>query len=563
MNKTILLMIITAGVLIMSCSQKSEVIKNYASIDHVKAQIDKLAPVEITYNRSLLTQNQQDALYKLVEASAYMNRIFLRQVYSKNVAIKRALQTGKNPDYPILLQYFDVCFGPFDRLDNNKPFINLDTPKPPGANFYPEDMTREEFEQWIAQHPQDKEAFESNFSIIRRERDRLVTIPYSQAYREELIPAGDLLRSAAGLVENATLKTYLNSRAEAFLSNDYFQSDLDWMDLKDNRIEVVIGPYEVYEDELFGYKASFEAFVTLVDPVESEKLHRVSQYLQEMENNLPLPARYKNTKRGSASPIVVVQEVYTAGDTRAGIQTTAFNLPNDERVREAKGSKKVMLKNIARAKFDKCWIPIVNEVIQPDILPFVKFDAYFNHVLMHEMSHGMGPGIIMKNGQKTSVNIELRETYPTIEEAKADILGLYNTQYLIDRGFLPDSLERQTYVTYLGGIFRSVRFGVTSAHGGANAIEYNYIKEKGGFDYDPDSGTFGVNFKKIKGAVKDLAHDLLMIQAMGDYDASREFIVRYRNLSEEIQNALDRLQSVPVDIWPIYSIENEMKQNRP
>jgi len=518
--------------------------------------------VEIAYDGSMLTENQQEALYELVDAARYMDKIFQRQVYNKNVTIKMVLQAGKNPDYPVLLEYFDLCFGPFDRLENNKPFINLDTPKPPGANFYPEDMKREEFEQWVQQHPQEKDSFESNFTVVRREDQRLIAIPYSQAYREELNPAHDLLKNAAELVENESLKTYLNSRAEAFLSNDYFQSDMDWMDLNGNRIEIVIGPYEVYEDKLFGYKASFEAFVTLVDPVESEKLHRVSQYLKEMEHNLPIPEEYMNTKRGSASPIVVVQEVFNAGDAKSGIQTTAFNLPNDERVRQARGSKKVMLKNIARAKFDKCWIPIVEEVIQPDILHFVKFDAYFNHVLMHEMSHGMGPGFIMKNGQETSVNIELQETYPTIEEAKADILGLYNTQFLINKGFLPDSLETQTYVTYLGGIFRSVRFGITSAHGGANAIEYNYIKEKGGFEYDPDSGTFGVNLKKIKGAVRNLAHDLLMIEAKGDYKASRDFIGKYRYLPEEIQNALDRLINVPIDIRPVYVIEKEMEQNR-
>ncbi|RQV98875.1 MAG: peptidase, partial [Calditrichaeota bacterium] len=480
---------------------------------------------------------------------------------AKNPEIQQALISGNNPDFPVLLEYFNICFGPFDRLENNEPFINLTNPKPPGANYYPEDMSREEFEKWITDHPEDENEFISNFTVIRRKGNNLVAIPYSEVYKEELTAAAELLKSAASRIRNSSVKTYLNSRADAFLSNDYFQSDIDWMDLKDHTLEIVVGPYEVYEDKLFGYKAAFEAFVTLVDPVESEKLYRVSGYLDEMEKNLPIPDKYKNTRRGSSSPIVVVQEVFTAGDTKAGIQTTAFNLPNDERVREARGSKKVMLKNIAQAKFDKCWIPIVKEVIHPDMLPSVNFDAYFNHVLMHEMSHGLGPGTIIKNGDTTSVSAELKETYTTIEEAKADILGLYNTQFLIDRNLFPASLEKETYITYLGGIFRSIRFGITSAHGGANAVIYNYIGEKGGFEYDRESMKFSVNLKKIKSAVKDLAHDLLIIQAEGNYKAAKDFMEKYRYLPDELQSALTRLITVPVDIRPIYAIEREMAGN--
>jgi len=387
------------------------------------------------------------------------------------------------------------------------------------------------------------------------EGDRLVAIPYSQAYREFLEPAARLLKEAAALAQNPSLKKYLNSRAEAFLSNDYFQSDMDWMDLKDHKIEVVIGPYEVYEDALLGYKASFEAFITIVDPEESAKLRKVNQYLQDMELHLPIPDKYKNLHRGSASPIVVVQEVFTGGDTKAGIQTTAFNLPNDERVREAKGSKKVMLKNVAHAKYDKCWIPIVNIVLDPKDLQRVSFNAYFNHVLMHEMSHGLGPGTITVNGRKTTVNKELKETYSTIEECKADILGVYNLAYMVEKGVFPKEMKAQAYSSYLGGIFRSVRFGINEAHGGANAIAFNYLMEKGGFEYNPQTHKFRVNDAKIEGAIRDLAHDLLMIQATGDYEGAKRFIQKYRYLSPEMEDALNRLKDVPVDIRPVYTIE--------
>lgn len=557
MNR-IIAFIIMIWVFLLGCNKGDKVIKNYESVDVVKKQLGKLAPVSIDFDHSLLDSEEMDVLKLLVKASRYMDEIFLRQVYSKNIAIKEALQKGNNPDYKILLDYFNVNFGPFDRLNHDKPFINLTEEKPDGANFYPEDMSKEEFQQWLKDHPEDEEAFTSNYTIIRREGNRLIAVPYSDAYKEYLKPAADLLLQAAEKTKNASLKKYLKSRAQAFLSNDYFQSDIDWMDLKNHKIEVVIGPYEVYEDNLFGYKASFESFVTIVDPKESQKLAVVGNYLDEMEANLPIPDEHKNFNRGKQSPIFVVQEVFTAGDTKAAVQTTAFNLPNDERVRKAKGSKKVMLKNIAKAKFDYCWVPIVNRLLDKEDLPFISFDAYFNHVLMHEMSHGLGPGFITKNGKQTTVNKELKELYSTIEENKADILGVYNLQYLIDKGIFPREMEKQLYVSFLGGIFRSVRFGINEAHGGANAISLNYLLEKGGFEYNANKVLFKVNFKKIKSAIRDLAHDLLMIQALGDYEGAKKFIEKYRVMSEPIQKALEKVKDVPVDIRPIYSIEKEV-----
>jgi len=550
--------LLIAGAMIMSCAKKEQVINNYLSVDSVRTQIGKLAPVEITYDESLLSESNQKVLRKLVQAAQYMDKIFLVQVYDKNKNIKSELKTGNNPDYPSLLEYFTINFGPFDRLEGDQPFINTNQEKPKGADFYPTDMTKDEFESWIKNHPEDEEAFASNFTLIRREGDNLIAIPYSEAYHKYLEPASRLMKEAAEIAENPSLKKYLKSRADAFLSNDYYQSDIDWMDLKDHTIEIVIGPYEVYEDELFGYKASYESFVTLVDPEESEKLGEVKKYLQDMELNLPIPAEYKNLNRGSASPIVVVQEVYTSGDTKAGVQTTAFNLPNDERVREAKGSKKVMLKNIAQAKYQKCWIPIVNTVLSEKDLQQVSFDAYFNHVLMHEMSHGLGPGNITVNGRKTTVNKELKETYSTMEEAKADILGLYNLQFLVLKGVFSKELGDQVYSSFLGGIFRSIRFGITEAHGGANAIAMNYLMEKGGFQFDSNSQKFSVNNKKINKAVFDLAHDLLMIEAHGDYEGAKKMIEKYRYISPEMQIALDKLKHVPVDIKPIYAIEKQL-----
>jgi hypothetical protein len=440
--------------------------------------------------------------------------------------------------------------GPFDRLEDHKPFIN-NVPKPLGANFYPEDMTKEEFLSWVQSHPQDKDAFESNFTVIRRPEKALTAIPYSAEYKEFLEPAAKLLQEAAETSSDPTLKKYLASRAAAFSSNDYFQSDMDWMDLS-GPIEVVIGPYEVYEDRLFGYKASFESFVNVVDEAESKKLAEIGKYLNDMERNLPIPDQYKNFQRGKSSPIKVVDEIFTAGDTKAGVQTTAFNLPNDERVREAKGSKKVMLKNVAKAKFETCWIPIAHTILSDKDMANVSFDSYFNHMLLHEVSHGLGPGnITLPDGSKTTVNKALKELYSTIEECKADVLGMVNMKYLLEKNVLPKELAPVMYSTYLGGMFRSIRFGINEAHGGGVAIQFNWMTEKGAFLLD-GPGKFTVDPQKCEEALTDLAQQLLLIEAKGDYDGAKILIDRYKVMTPIMADAIDKLKDVPVDIRPVY-----------
>lgn len=534
--------------------EKTGIIKDYENIDVVKKQMEKLAPVEIGFDSSGLTENDKKALDLIVKAAKYMDKIFLRQVYIKNEALEKELMKD-DPAYAVLRDYFKVNFGPFDRLEADKPFINLEEQKPAGGNYYPADITKEEFEAHIKAHPGDEEAFKSEFTVIRRKDGKLVAIPYNQAYKDLLEPAAKLLKEAAQVTENPSLKKYLDSRADAFASNDYYQSDIDWVLLKDHKLEVVIGPYEVYEDKLFGYKAAFESFITLADREESEKLMVLEKYLDDMEKSLPIEDKHKNFDRGKRSPIVVVNEIFTAGDTKAGIQTTAFNLPNDERVRESTGSKKVMLKNIARAKYDKCWTPISKEVLAEADQPFCSFDSYFNHILMHEMAHGLGPGIIEKDGKKTDVKKELKELYSTIEEAKADIVGLYCYHNMIEKGVFPKEMEKYIYVTYLGGIFRSVRFGIDEAHGGGTAIQFNYILEKGGFQFDEQTARFNVIHDKIREAVKQLAHDLLMIEALGDYNKAKEMIEKYRIVSPPMEKALAKCTHVPIDIRPVYSIE--------
>lgn len=523
-------------------------------MDSLKTMIAQFAPTEITYDSTLLDAREKVVIEKLYQASRLIDNIFLKQVYTKNVELKNQLLDGKSEEDSLKLIYFNINFGPFDRLNHDAAFIDS-YKKSPGADFYPPDMTKEKFENWIKNHPADEKSFTSEFTVIRGEGDSLKAIPYSEFYQPELGEAAKLLREAAEYADNPSLKKYLTLRAKAFETNDYFESDMAWMDLKNNDIEVVIGPYEVYEDALFNYKASFESFITIKDPVESAKLAKFGSYLKEIENHLPIESKYKNTERGSESPIVVANEVYCAGDAKSGVQTLAFNLPNDERVREAKGSKKVMLKNVHEAKFEKLLKPIAEIVLDKDQLKYVTFAGFFNHTLMHEMSHGVGPGIITINGRKTAVNKELKETYSTLEECKADILGMYNNIFMIDKKVYPKEFAEETYVTFLAGIFRSVRFGINEAHGGGNAIIYNYLLENGGYEYNPDTKKVRVNFDKIYPALKDLANKVLTIQATGDYESAKQFIAKYAVNTPSMDTLRSELTKLPVDIRPVFQIE--------
>lgn len=556
------LLIFSSIILFSNCNQKtksSQTSENQAKeINMLKGKIAQFAPVDIKYDSTILNVKQRKALEYLCRASMLIDSIYLNQVFAENDNIRAKLLAGDSEIDKLKLDYFNIMGGPFDRIDHNNSFIN-GYQKPAGANFYPKDLTKDEFNIWIKKHPKDEKSFTSNFTVIRRMNGNLVSIPYSKNYKKWLTEASEYLRKAAENSENSSLKKYLLLRAEAFESNNYFDSDLAWMDLKDNLIEPVIGPYEVYEDEMFNYKAAFESFITIKDPEESAKLKKFAGYLTDIENHLPIPDKYKNKKRGSESPIVVANEVYTGGESHYGVQTLAFNLPNDERVREAKGSKKVLLKNVSEAKFEKLLKPIAQIVLTQDQLPYVSFNAFFSHTLMHEISHGVGPGIIVVNGKKTTVQKELKETYSTLEECKADVLGMYNNIFMIDKKVYPPEFEKQIYTTFLAGIFRSIRFGINDAHGGGNAIIYNYLLEKGGYEYNDKTQKVSVNFEKIYPALRDLANKLLTIQATGSYDKAKAFIAKYAFSSPSMDTLRSKLNSLPVDIQPVFQIDKELR----
>jgi hypothetical protein len=517
----------------------------------------RFAPTDIVADISRLSPADRQVLAKLVQASKIMDALYLRQVWAGNEAMLLDLVRDQTPEGRARLHYFLINKGPWSRLDDNEVFVPGAPPKSAGANYYPEGATKEELERWIATLPPAERARATGFfTVVRRSGPAFTLVPYSQEYQNELTQAAALLREAAGLASEPTLRAYLTSRADAFLSNDYYDSDVAWMDLK-GAVEPTIGPYEVYEDEWFNYKAAFESFVTVLDEVETAKLQRFAGELQDIENNLPIDPKLRNPKIGASAPIVVVNEIYASGDANHGVQTAAFNLPNDERVISAKGSKRVMLKNVQDAKFARILTPISKVVLAPEDQKDLAFEAFFTHILVHELMHGLGPHNITVGGRQTTVRQELKETYSAIEEAKADISSLFAIQYMIDKGVLPASLERPLYTTFLASTFRSIRFGINEAHGLGIAIQLNTLMDEGAVTVRPD-GTFAVDPVKAKEAVTGLTRDIMTIQAEGNYAAARDLRDRMGVVRPPVQAALDKLVGVPVDIEPRFTTADQL-----
>ena len=530
--------------------------KGVAGDPELAKKISRFAPTVLTANTSRLSPGDRQALMKIIAAAKLLDPLFLRQVWSGNDELHKKLEADKTPVGQERLHYFLINDGPWSRLDNNEPFIGgVPGGKPSHANFYPDDITKNEFDSWLNGLPgSDKEKATGYFYTIRRDANgKLMSVPYSEEYRAFLEPAGQLLRQAASLTTNQTLKEFLSKRADAFASNDYYASDVAWMDLK-GPIDVTIGPYETYEDELFGYKAAFEAYVTLTDAEESAKLQKFAQHLQELENNLPLDARYRNPKLGASAPMRVVNEVFASGEGNNGVQTAAFNLPNDERVVKEKGSARIMLKNVQDAKFSKVLIPISRVVLSPAQQRAVSFDSFFTHILMHELMHGLGPHNIIVGGQATTVRLQLKELYSAIEEAKADVTGLWALQYLLDKGVIAKQMQRTLYTTYLASMFRSVRFGLTESHARGVAMQFNYFTDEGAIKFDARTGKFSIDDTKIREAVRKLTQELLTLEAEGSYDKAKALLDKYSLIRADMKGGLDRLNAVPVDIEPLFPL---------
>ncbi|WP_298405272.1 hypothetical protein [Janthinobacterium sp.] len=534
-----------------------------ATAQQLTAMSARYAPVALTADVTHLSAGDRQAIAKLVEAAKLVDVLQLRQRWSGNEALWAALKKDKSKLGQARLNYFWINKGPWSVLDAHASFmpasyagIAIPAHKPEAGNFYPQGATKASLESWMnGLSADDKQQAQWFFTTIRAGKDgKYQTVKYSDEYKVELKQLARLLDEAAAATDNASLKKFLTLRAKAFLDNDYLPSDFAWMDL-DSPVDITIGPYETYNDELFGYKAAFEAYVNIRDQAETQKLNFFARHMQELEDNLPLDARYRNPKVGALAPMVVVNQVYGAGDGNMAVQTAAYNLPNDERIISARGSKRVMLKNVQEAKFKATLTPISTLVLTPEAQQDVDFNSFFTHILAHEIMHGLGPHATVVDGKPSTPRQDLKEAYSTIEEAKADITGLFALRYMMDKGQLNDTLgqgeaaERKLYNTFLASAFRTLHFGLTDSHARGMAIQINYILDKGGFVSLGD-GRFGVDFGKIKQAVIDLDREFLTIEATGDYARAQAMMAKYVVIRPEVQVALDKMKAVPNDIRP-------------
>ncbi|MEG3181849.1 dipeptidyl-peptidase 3 family protein [Sphingomonas sp. LT1P40] len=513
------------------------------------AQKAKLAVIEMKPDVSFLNAEERQVVNLLIQASEQMSLIYRAQRDANWKQTRAAIEKAGGG---LNLEMYDRYYGPWDDLAENRAFFGTTGKMPEGAGFYPTDLTKEAFDAYLAANPGEKAALTSPYTIVVRDGAKLKAIPYSVAFKTELTEAARLLNEAAAITTNPSLKKFLSLRAKAFLTDDYYESELAWMDLKDTPIEVAIGPYEVYTDRLHGQKTAFESFVTLKDPEESAALDKYKKYLRDMEANLPVDEKLKNFQRGFESPIAVAEQVRGGGDSVPGIQTVAFNLPNDERVREAKGAKKVILSNVLGAKYDRILAPMAPLVLGAEQSKLVVKKYMQLETLFHELSHSLGPGTITVAGKKTTVSEALKDQASGLEEAKADVMGAWNILFMMRKGELPAAEKSQLFATYLVGTFRAMRWGIEEAHGQGAAMQYNYMKAKGAFAWDEAAGRYRIDNAKFEIALRDLLRDMIVLQHNGDYAGVKAFMAKWAKLDPHAQKVIASMQAIPVDILPVY-----------
>ncbi len=506
-------------------------------------RLAKYTTVRLEADLSVLSDKERRMIPLLEKAADVMDDLYWEQAYGDKAALLERIQD------PSIRRLVEINYGPWDRLDGDAPFVPGVGPKPPGANFYPRDMTKKEFAAAVATAGDGGAQLKSLYTLVRRDAaGSLVAQPYHDAYREQLGIAAGALAEAAGLAEEPGLRLYLKLRSEALLTDDYRRSDFAWMDMKDNIVDLVIGPIETYEDKLFGYKASYEAYILIKDVEWSQRLERFAALLPELQRGLPVPEKYKKEKPGTDSDLGAYDVIRYAGDCNAGAKTIAINLPNDETVQLEKGTRRLQLKNAMRAKFDKILIPMAKLLIADDQLSRVTFDAFFANTMFHEVAHGLG----IKNTitGKGPVRQAMRDKASALEEGKADIVGLYLVGKLKERGELGDGDLMDNYVTFLAGIFRSIRFGASSAHGIANLVRFNYFRKLGAFSRDETTGTYRVNFDKMREAVNSLSEKIIRLQGDGDYEGAVRFIREMSVIPPALASDLDRVgkAGIPVDV---------------
>ncbi len=513
--------------------------------------------VRMPFQSAGLNAREQKLVNKLVDASRYLEEIFWRQVDPEALTLYQSLAGSKSPRDQKLRRYLWINASRFDLLDQNKPFVGTAS-MPPGRGFYPQGLTREQIEQYVKDHPEKKAEIYSPTTLVRWHGDQLEGLPYHIAYRSFLEPAARDLREAATLSADPAFANFLRLRADALLSDDYLKSDLAWLDLKDPKFDIIFAPYETYEDGLLGVKASYGAAVLIRNPQESQKLALFQKYVADIQDTLPLAPEDRPSKRGLETPMEVMDAPYRAGDLRHGYQAVADNLPNDPRVHEQKGSKKIFFKNFMNARVNFVILPVAKRMLRPEQAAKVSGEGYLLATILHEMAHGLGPAFARAAAGKTDIREAIGPVFGGLEEAKADVVGMFGLKWLVDHDVLPKEKLEEYYASYVGGIFRTVRFGAAEAHSQAELMEFNYLSERGAIQRE-SSGRYSIDYARMPQALADLAKELLEIEATGDRERAERWFKKYAVMTPELQSSLKSAATTPVDIDPVFSFPERVR----
>jgi len=530
---------------------------NLQVVPDLDLRVAKLVRVEMPFHSAGLTAREVKLVEKLVEASRYLEDIFWRQMDPDGLTLYQSLAVSKDPRDLKLRRYLGINASRFDLLDENKPFVGT-APMPPGRGFYPLDLTRDKIEQYVKAHPEKKDAIYSSTTMVRWHDGELEALPYRIVFRSFLEPAALRLREAASLSDDPAFTRFLQLRADALLSDDYYKSDLAWMDLDRPKVDVIFAPYETYDDGLLGVKATYGAAVLVRNAAESRKLEMFQKYVADIQDAIPLPAEDRPSKRGLQTPMEVMDAPFRAGDLTHGYQAVADNLPNDPRVHEQKGSKKIFFKNFMDARVNYVIIPVARHVMEPAQAEKVTGEGYVLGVIMHEIAHGLGPAYARTPAGKVDIREAIGPAFSGLEEAKADVVGLFGLNWLVEHGYLPKSRMEECYASFVGGMFRTVRFGVAEAHSKAEMMELNYLVERGAVTRQ-SSGRYAIDYAKMPASLSDLAKELLTIEATGDRGRAENWFKKYDVMTDDLRTTLKSAASVPVDIEPVFSFKEVVK----
>jgi Peptidase family M49 len=520
-------------------------------------RLAKFRRVQMPFRADGLTAREQQLVHKLVEACGYLESIYWRQSDPEALTLYQSLASSRNPRDVQLRRYLWINASRFDLIDQNKPFVGTE-PMAPGRGFYPANLTRDQVEQYVKQHPDQKAAIYNQFTIVRWHQDKLEAVPYHIAFRAFLEPAAKALRAAAALSDDAAFAKFLRLRADALLSDDYFHSDLAWLDLKNPKFDIIFAPYETYLDGLLGVKGSYGAAVMVRNERESKKLELFQKYVPDIQDALPLAAEDRPSKHGLETPMEVMDAPFRAGDLTHGYQAVADNLPNDARVHEQKGSKKLFFKNFMDARVNYIILPVARKLMEPEQAAKVSGEGYLQSTIMHEICHGLGPAFARTPTGKVDIREAIGHQFSGLEEAKADVCGMYALKWLVDHDALPKEKLEEYYASYVGGVFRTVRFGTAEAHGQAEMMEFNYLSERGAIRRNAN-GRYAIDYEKISGAMADLAKELLEIEATGDRSRAEDWFKKYGMMPEDLKASLQAASDVPVDIDPVYAFPERVR----